>query len=395
MKKTKTFLAIGLSVSLAVWTVMFGFQAQKAEGATLKTISDTLSDSDLGVGANHTVRLTTPTGIAAGLTITYNLPSVTTTTGFASSSVIALGLLDFDFMIGTTEQTVTTPGGCSGATTVGIATSTTAATSTITVTICTSNSVSAGVSTTLRIGTNAVTGGTGTHQITNPSTAGSYEITIAGTQTDSGSLQVAIIDDVTVTASVNTSFTFTISGVNSGTSCAGVTASATSLSTSTPFGTLSTTVSSTLCQTLAVTTNAKNGFTVTVQADQTLTSASGADIDLFVDGNATSVPSTWVAPAGTLDSEATYGHWGISTEDSNLSTDTSSSSDAFVSGSNYKYVGDFVAHARSIFAHTGPADGSTADKGTTKVAISVQIGALQEAANDYTATITYVATPVF
>ena len=122
MKKTKTFLAIGLSVSLAVWTVMFGFQAQKAEGATLKTISDTLSDSDLGVGANHTVRLTTPTGIAAGLTITYNLPSVTTTTGFASSSVIALGLLDFDFMIGTTEQTVTTPGGCSGATTVGIAT---------------------------------------------------------------------------------------------------------------------------------------------------------------------------------------------------------------------------------------------------------------------------------
>jgi hypothetical protein len=50
---------------------------------------------------------------------------------------------------------------------------------------------------------------------------------------------------------------------------------------------------------------------------------------------------------------------------------------------------------RAIFAHDGPADGITTDVGSTTVAYKVEITALQEAADDYTATLTYIATPTF
>ncbi len=387
----QTMIAISTLITLLAWSVFFALFVHPAEGATLTSMSDTLSDSDLNVASNHTVKFTTPTGISAGQIIFYTFPTSVASNEFSSSSITALGIEDFDFVIGSTEQTVTsTFSGCSGANTVGVTTTVSTASTTIQVEICTSNSAAASASTTLEVGTNATAGGSsGNSQITNPSVAGSYTITIGGTQTDSGSLRVAIIDDVTVTATVGTSFTFTIAGVSSTVACAGVTTSATSTATTIPFGTLSTTASSTLCQTLTVSTNSTNGFTVTVFANQTLTSGNGDDIDYFQNGNATSVPSIWTAPSATLGSEATYGHWGISSEDVNLDTDTGSSTDAFVSGSTYKYVGNFSS-ARNVFGHTGPVNSTS-----TKVAVAVEISALQEAANDYTATLTYIATPTF
>jgi hypothetical protein len=48
-----------------------------------------------------------------------------------------------------------------------------------------------------------------------------------------------------------------------------------------------------------------------------------------------------------------------------------------------------------VFRHDGPTDGSVAGEGTAQVIYKQEISALQEAANDYTATLTYVATPVF
>lgn len=46
-------------------------------------------------------------------------------------------------------------------------------------------------------------------------------------------------------------------------------------------------------------------------------------------------------------------------------------------------------------ATNGPADGSTAHQGRTRVGYKIQIGSLQEAGTDYTNTLTYVATPTF
>ncbi len=384
----KKQVAWSVLVTFIAWTVIFGFSARLARGATLTSMSDTLSDSDTGVASNHTIKFTTPTGVSAGQTITYTFGTATTTTGFSSSSIAALGLEDFDFVIGSTEQSVTSTASCSGATTVRITTSTSASTSSITVEICTSNSVAASASTTLEVGTNATSGGTGNSQITNPSTAGSYEITVGGTMTDSGALRVAIIDDVNITATVGTSLTFSISGVNSGESCVGATTNATSTATAITFGTLSTAASSTACQQLSVSTNAANGFVVTVQADQTLRSGNGADIDFFRNGDADATPVAWVTPSSTLGTEATYGHWGVTTADTNLSTDTGVAADNF---GTYNYAGNFASSTpRNIFAHTGPANATT-----THVGITIQIGALQEAANDYTAILTYIATPTF
>ena len=44
---------------------------------------------------------------------------------------------------------------------------------------------------------------------------------------------------------------------------------------------------------------------------------------------------------------------------------------------------------------TNISDGSTANIGLTRVGYKIQIGALQEAANDYSNRITYVCTPTF
>ena len=48
-----------------------------------------------------------------------------------------------------------------------------------------------------------------------------------------------------------------------------------------------------------------------------------------------------------------------------------------------------------VFKNNGPADGTTQNIGTAKVGYKVEISPLQEAGSDYTATLTYVATPVF
>jgi hypothetical protein len=50
---------------------------------------------------------------------------------------------------------------------------------------------------------------------------------------------------------------------------------------------------------------------------------------------------------------------------------------------------------RQVFSHTGPSDGTTQNKGLIKVAYRIQIASLQEAGNDYTNVLTYIATPTF
>ena len=380
-------ITLSIAITLIVWTAAVGFWIHPVEGANLTSISDTLSDSDLNVASNHTIKFTSPTGVSAGEIIDYHFP--TAVTEFSSSSIQALGIEDFDFVIGSSEMTVTsTFGGCAGASIVGVTTTISAASSTVRVEICTSNSVGASASTTLEIGTNATASSTGNSQITNPTSAASYEILIAGSQTDTGKLRVAIIDDVTVTATVSTSFTFTIAGINSSTACVGDTTDITSTATTIPFGTLTANTSSTACQKLTVSTNASNGFIVTVQADSAFVSGSGDDIDFFRNGDAIENPVSWTAPSSTAGSEATYGHWGVTTSDGDLATDTGSSTDSF---GQYNYSGSFTSSSpRNIMGSTGPVNASTTDVGFT-----VEIGSLQEAGSDYTATLTYIATPTF
>ena len=364
-------LAIFVALALLLWTFGISTFVNNAKAASLTNVSDTLSDSDLSVAANHTISFTTPTGIAAGETITITFPS-----GFNLGSV-AFG--DVDLTDDGADQTLaaTCSGGTWGAAVSG---------QVLTITSCTGTMAASSV-VGIEIGTNATFGSAGANQITNPGTAQSYVISIGGTMADSADTRVAIIDDVVVTASVDTTFTFTVSGVANGQAVNGdATNTATSTTATTlPFETLTPGTAKVLAQDLAVTTNAANGFSVTIQEDQNLTSATGADIDTFIDGANTATPAAWQAPAGTLGSENTYGHFGITSEDADLNSDEFGTA---------LYAGNFNT-AREIFSHTGPADGSTANQGATRIGFKIEIDALQEAGNDYTNNLTYVATPTF
>jgi hypothetical protein len=328
--------------------------------------------------SNHTLSFVTPTGVAAGDTISIEFA----TSGF--SGIGAIVAQDIDLAVNGVDESLV-DGAASGADW-GVA----AAGTVIDITSGT-DTIGAGATVTIEIGTNATDGGTGTHQITNP-IVGSYEITIAVGADDTGATRVAIVDVVTVTAAVETIFNFTVSGVGSALNVNGDTTTVVSTPTTIPFGVLSADTQETAAQDLQVSTNAKNGFVVTVQADQQLTSATGADIDGFESGSYTTTPTLWTGPTPTLGNEDTYGHWGITTNDDTLTPVLSDPFDA--AGTGQLYVSASTTPVE-VFRNDGPVDGTTQGLGITRVGYSVEVSALQEAGDDYIATLTYVATPVF
>ena len=369
---------VAMLVATAVLALSVGV-FNNAQAANLAVISNTLSDSDVSSLSNHTIQFTIPTsspGVIAGGTIVVTFPA-----GFnLATSGVAFG--DVDFAINGAEQTLagTASPGVWGAAVSG---------SNLTLT---SNNgvVTAGQVVRIKVGTNAVTGTTGTNRVTNPGSVNSYEFLVTAGAADSGRTRVAILDNVDVTAIVNTSFVFTVSGLATSTVVNGVTTTGSTTATAIPFGVLTAGAAKSMGQRLNVTTNARNGFVVTVEQDQNLLSSTGADIDGFRDGAYTNTPEAWgAAPLNQIGNENTWGHWGLTTSDTNL--------DAQLGGGTF--VGSrFVAASttpRNIFAHTGPSDGVTDDIGSTTVGYQIQITPLQEAGDDYSTVLTYIATPTF
>jgi hypothetical protein len=239
----------------------------------------------------------------------------------------------------------------------------------------------------IKLGTNA-TGGT--NQIQNPGSEGSFEINITA-GTDTGATRVVVINSVAVTASVDTIFTFAVSGVDVGVSINGETTTGSSSTTSIPFGKLENASATTSAQQLTVNTNASNGYVVTVQSDSNLQSTTGGVIDGFSNGTDIDTPVTWASqPLGNdIDDPTTWGHWGFTTDDA---TTTRSAGDEFDAN---EFAAVSSSTARVVMSHDGPANGSGTGVGTTYVAYKVEITALQEAGDDYSTNLTYVATPTF
>jgi hypothetical protein len=354
-------IAAVASVAIILWSI--GLPSLRfAEAANVTDFSDTLSTSAPSVAANHTIEFVTPSGVAALEDIVITFPS-------ATFDLSTIGEEDVDLLEDGSPESV------GGAWTV--------ATTSNTITISSAGvaSIAAGATTTVLIGLHATNDGSPDSQIVNP-TAGSYEIDVAAGSQDSGSTRVAIVDTVTVTAAVDTLFTFSVTGVAGGQTVNGTTTGASSTPTAVDFGVLEADTASTAAQDLTVATNARNGFVVTVTSDGQLNSATGADIDGFRNGGFDTTPVGWESPAGTVGSENTYGHWGITSDD----TDYFAATETYVSASTTPV---------EIFAHDSPTDGTVTGEGTTRVGYTVEISALQEAAEDYQAVLTYVATPVF
>lgn len=349
-----------------------------AEAANVTSFSNTLSTSEPLEESNHTISFVTPTGLLTGETISIEFG----TTSFAGIGAIAA--LDIDLNVNGSEEALVD--GAANAADWGVVTAGTV----IDITSGT-DTIGAGATVTIQIGTHASTGGTGVNQITNPS-VDSYEITLSVGAADTGATRVVIVPVVTVSAQVDTIFNFTVTGVNADLIVNGDTTTSTSTPTTIPFGVLADGIAKTAAQDLQVSTNASNGFVVTVITDQQLTSATGADIDGFVEGSFTTTPTLWDSPVVVLGSERTYGHWGITTNDDTISA---SLSDLFqVQATGRLYVSASSTPVE-VFRHSGPTNGSTQGIGLTRVGYTAEISALQEAGDDYTATLTYVATPVF
>lgn len=344
-----------------------------AQAANVTDVYDLLTDSDRGAVSNHTIQFVTPSGITNGQTIQVIFPAEFT-----------IGATAFDDIDVATTSDLTVAASCAGTERIGAA----FASQTLTLTFCSGDGgfVSAGGTTTIQIGTNATFGTTGNTQITNPVARGSYEIDIAGTMADSGHTRVAILDNVVVTAAVDTTFTFTVIGNATTTAVNGTTTTRNASSTTIPFGTLVANEIETIAQDLTVATNAINGFVVTVAEDQHLLSSTGADIDNFANGNNSVTPASWSAPTNNIALENTWGHWGVTTEDSDTTRTAEFGSNQWLGVSTSPQV---------IFSHTGPSDGRTPGIGSTTVGYQVQITALQEAGDDYSTTLTYIATPTF
>jgi hypothetical protein len=368
--------AIATIASLAVLLWSLGLPSlQIVDAANLTTVSDTLSDTTPNASSTHLFEFTTPTGVAAGEAITIDFGS----TGFDLSHI---GVDDID--LATTSDYALQAGSPVGATW-GVATTS----STIVITSA-SGVIAANATVTIEIGTNATNGATGNNDILNPGTTGSKKISLSAGSADSGTAMVVILDSVTVSATVDTVFNFSVAGTQAGTALAGAETSTGSTSaTAIPFGKLSDGNATTAAQLLTVSTNAKNGYNVTVQVDGPLQSSTGADINYFADGSATDTPIAWAQPTGTVGSPDTYGHWGVTSDDASISSRSSQFSTTtarFVSVSTSPHV---------IMANDGPANGAGQGIGTTTVGYRAEITALQEAGDDYSAVLTYIATPTF
>lgn len=182
-----------LSRYVAILSIAMLFASPlSVQAAFLTSASDQIDTPTTSSASNHTVSFVTPTGIDAPTdTITVSLPSFTLTTIVAGDVGLTYGP--------TGTETIATVGGSAavgvwgvsvGGTTLTLAPPTDAV----------PGLVAAGNTVRVTIGTN--TSG-GTHQITNPSSAGRYQISIAGGFGDTGAIGVSTIDSNVVSVTAN------------------------------------------------------------------------------------------------------------------------------------------------------------------------------------------------
>src|SRR5207249_12176856 len=139
--------------------------------------------------------------------------------------------------------------------------------------------VATGTQMTIKIGSNATSQQQGIHWITNPSTTGIYTISVGGTFGGSGNILVSINSAVTVQATVAERLSLTVNSITSPNCTADDGASITQINTTAntvPFGTISANAFYQGCQDLVVSTNAGNGYSLTVQESSNMKTPNGA-----------------------------------------------------------------------------------------------------------------------
>ncbi|MBI5071521.1 hypothetical protein HZB93_01315 [Candidatus Falkowbacteria bacterium] len=351
--KKKILLKKVIKITLASLILLMVSPIMPAHAAALTGVKDTMTRLKAATLSDHTIAFTTVTTIPASGTIVVDFP-----TGFAMEA--ALDYTDIDLKLATVDIVLAaTPG--TGAGTAWGAVRTDA--DTITLTNNDTDTFTAGA-VEIQVGLNATFGVAGNKQTTNPGASNNLVMTITTSAGDSGSLAVSIIsnDQVTVSATVNPTFTFTISS----TTCA--------------LGTLSTANVQTCSVTLTTSTNAVSGYTTTVVG-----TATGAEL---VHTNATDN----INNATGVEVNAGVEEFGIGTSDTGVDivtesdcagADGSPAADAESIDKN----GDNVAASVALAAGPVSSDATTACFAASIAATTI--------AGSYTSTVTFISTGTF
>jgi hypothetical protein len=190
-------------LAIAIVVAGVGVQSQMVFAASVTSLSDNLSRLKASTASDHTIQFVTPTGVAAGQTITITFSA--DFTGVSAIDDTDVDLATAATCTGFSDKTVAaSPSGATwGAAASGQVVTITSGTDTITATHCVQ----------IQIGLNATFSGTGNEQVTNGAIDDDDTIVIGGTFGDSGTASVDIItdDQVVVTAQVDPSITFSIS----------------------------------------------------------------------------------------------------------------------------------------------------------------------------------------
>lgn len=372
-KQVKRYYKKAIASGLILAMAMAYVSVEPAKAAALTSVSDTLTDSRPSDGsgsqtADHLIYFVTPTGIGAGEKIKITFPS---NFDLAQESV---AFADIDLDEGSTgtcasatwtdEPLAAAPsGGTWGATVSSQVLTFVSGTGTIPASRCVR----------VLIGHNA--DGPGVNQIENPTTTGTKTITITTTTSgdvdiDTGRTQIAILNGVAVTATINKVMTFVSSdyavgfgGITSGT-LRYATSDATGQDSSAPGAgdpfvlTLTSNTSGATISVKSINTNSTAGL-YSATGTHTLTAGSVATV---------------IATPGT-DGFAVYGVGSGITMDTGFD---GASGNVAVSTSNQRFA----------YSSTGDAD-------TVEVDLVAASDTASPAQTDYATTLVFVATPVY
>lgn len=371
-KSFKSSLATFLIVAL-LNLFLFPYLAQKVNAGTLTSAKATIADSRAGQTA-----------------VNYD---------FAFTTTVTTAIKQWTIQFCTTASgTCTAPTGI--VTTSAVRSSDNVAGTARTDTFTTNGTLTTVVTTPAAQATQAVTVSYTT--ITNPTTINTTYFARITTYSDTGTTIIDGTDavafailastSIAVTASVDPTFTFTVAAANSGTVNGATINVTTSTAILIPFGTLSSGSTKIAAHDLSVTTNALNGYTITVKIPTNSVTgnpplyvsntASSENIDGFTGTNAT--PTAWSSPAGTAKSVNT-GFFGYTTNDATLGTGTAN---RFTSVGNV-WAGPTTPALEVAYSSVGVSSAET-----TRVGWQAEVNGLQPPGS-YSGTVVLVATPTY
>lgn len=358
---SKKFLSASIIVSMLLVMLTPSF----ALAASVTSFSVLLSRETAATLANQTITFTTPTGVGSGQQIILTYDNST-------SIPVALDFEDIDL---TDDGVNVTLAAAPAAATWGVVrTSGTVITFTNGTTVVAPGSVIA-----IEIGTHATTGATGVEQITNGS-AGTTSLTLSGTFTDTGTASMPIVDSdqVSITASVNSSITFDLD------------AALTDTESGTPY--------SVALGTLTTGAVARSGASInSIWADLNTNATGGAIVTVTSAKGAlgsTSVPANTI-PSATATMAAGTANYGICVASNTAATGTLNEvapfNGATCADGAVNTVGVLTTSPQNILnSNSGPIAA-----GRAQIRVNAAISGVTVAANDYTDTLTFIATGTF